>query len=47
MQGTRLTPFGTTGIITYNRVCILIDGKQKKKQLFAEMGESIEVSITC
>ena len=31
MHGTRLRPFGAAGIITYNRICIVIDGKQKKK----------------
>ena len=45
MRGTRLRPFGADGIITYNRVRFLIDGKREKK-LFAKMGESIEVNIT-
>ena len=31
MRGTRLMPFGSDGIITYNRVRFLIDGKRKKK----------------
>ena len=41
-------PFGAAGIITYNRVCILIDGKKAKEITLLKWVKGFNlVYITC